>query len=118
MKFRIISILLVGALFIQCTPKRDIISENIRNAEIQLGMLLEACEEGDTIRIPASYQNDQIKFVPKDDWVSGFFAGSLWYMYELTGEEYYAEQARKHTEILHDIQFRITHTTISFAKTF
>ena len=95
----------MSALFIQCAPKRDIIRENIANAEIQLGMLLEACEEGDTIRIPASYQNDKIKFVRKDDWVSGFFAGSLWYMYELTGDEKWAEAARRHTDNLHDIQY-------------
>ena len=114
MKLRIISILIVGALFIQCAPKRDIIRENIANAEIQLGMLLEACEEGDTIRIPASYQNDKIKFVPKDDWVSGFFAGSLWYMYELTGDEKWAEAARRHTDNLHEIQYLKWHHDVGF----
>ena len=114
MKLRIISILLVSALFIQCAPKRDIIRENIANAEIQLGMLLEACEEGDTIRIPASYQNDKIKFVPKDDWVSGFFAGSLWYMYELTGDEKWAEAARRHTDNLHEIQYLKWHHDVGF----
>ena len=114
MKIRIISILIVGALFIQCAPKRDIIRENIANAEIQLGMLLEACEEGDTIRIPASYQNDKIKFVPKDDWVSGFFAGSLWYMYELTGDEKWAEAARRHTDNLHEIQYLKWHHDVGF----
>lgn len=114
MKFRIISILMAGALFVQCAPKRDIISENIQNAEIQLGMLLEACEEGDTIRIPASYQNGQIKFVPKDDWVSGFFAGSLWYMYELTGDEKWAEAARRHTDNLHEIQYLKWHHDVGF----
>lgn len=114
MKIRIISILLVSALFVQCAPERDIISENIQNAEIQLGMLLEACEEGDTIRIPASYQNDQIKFVPKDDWVSGFFAGSLWYMYELTGDEKWAEAARRHTDNLHEIQYLKWHHDVGF----
>lgn len=114
MKIRIISILLMSALFIQCAPKRDIIRENIANAEIQLGMLLEACEEGDTIRIPASYQNDKIKFVPKDDWVSGFFAGSLWYMYELTGDEKWAEAARRHTDNLHEIQYLKWHHDVGF----
>ena len=52
--------------------------------------------------------------MPTDDWVSGFFAGTLWYMYELTGEEYYAEQAQKHTEILHDIQFLKWHHDVGF----
>jgi hypothetical protein len=52
--------------------------------------------------------------VPTDDWVSGFFAGTLWYMYELTGDEYYAEQAQKHTEILHEIQFLTWHHDVGF----
>jgi uncharacterized protein YyaL (SSP411 family) len=35
-------------------------------------------------------------------------------MYELTGEEYYAEKAQKHTEILHDIQFLKWHHDVGF----
>ena len=35
-------------------------------------------------------------------------------MYELTGDEYYAEKAQKHTEILHDIQFLKWHHDVGF----
>ncbi len=111
--------LLLAALFItgmsvQCTDKRDIIEENIENAKAQLDYLIKASEANDTLRIPSTFRNGEIDFVPTDDWVSGFFAGTLWYMYELTGEEYYAEQAKKHTEILHDIQFLKWHHDVGF----
>ena len=114
MKNRFLFVLLLGALSIQCTQKKDIIQENVENAKAQLAYLIEAAEAGDTLRIPSTYKNGEIEFVPTDDWVSGFFAGTLWYMYELTGDEYYAQQAQKHTEILHDIQYLEWHHDVGF----
>lgn len=114
MKSRFIPFLVLAALSIQCTCRQDIIQENIENAKAQLAHLIEAAEAGDTVRIPSTYRDGEVKFVPTDDWVSGFFAGTLWYMYELTGEEYYAEQAQKHTEILHDIQYLTWHHDVGF----
>lgn len=97
-----------------CSVRPDIIKDNIANAEIQTGLLMEASEEGDTVRIPSSYQNGEIVYVPADDWVSGFFAGTLWYMYELTGDEKWAEHARMHTEVLEDIQYLTWHHDVGF----
>ena len=56
----------------------------------------------------------EIVYVPTDDWVSGFFAGTLWYMYELTGDEMWAGHARKHTEILDSIQYLTWHHDVGF----
>lgn len=114
MKIKFITLILAAAAIAACSPENDIIQDNVANAEVQLSALLEACEEGDTIRIPATYQDGKIKFVPKDDWVSGFFAGTLWYMYELTGDEKWAEHARKHTENLSEIQFLKWHHDVGF----
>lgn len=76
------------------------------NASLQLKFLVNECEEGDTLRIPMSIKPDgSLKFVPTTSWVSGFFPGTLWYMYEYTGDEYWAEHARKYTEILDGIQY-------------
>lgn len=76
------------------------------NASSQLKHLIDECEEGDTVRIPMTIKPDgNIKFVPTTSWVSGFFPGTLWYMYEYTGDEYWAEHARRHTEILDKIQY-------------
>lgn len=110
----LLAALLITGMSVQCTDKRDIIEENIENAKAQLDYLIKASEANDTLRIPSTFRNGEIDFVPTDDWVSGFFAGTLWYMYELTGEEYYAEQAQKHTEILHDIQFLKWHHDVGF----
>ena len=114
MKIRLFSLLLIAALTVSCTDRNDIIQENIKHAEAQLAHLIKAAEAGDTLRIPSTFKHSEIEFVPTDDWVSGFFAGTLWYMYELTGKEYYAEQAQKHTEILHDIQFLKWHHDVGF----
>lgn len=37
------------------------------------------------------------------DWTSGFFPGSLWYAYELTGDEALKEQAIRYTNMLYPI---------------
>ena len=128
MNTKLISLFAFAALALSCGPKQkekafepimdgpvaDIIKENVEHAEKQLAYLISASEEGDTLRIPSTFKAGAIEFVPTDDWVSGFFAGTLWYMYELTGNEIYAEQAQKHTEILHEIQFLKWHHDVGF----
>lgn len=43
------------------------------------------------------------------DWTCGFFPGSLWYMYELTGNKKLESQARRFTIALDSVQY-FTHT--------
>lgn len=44
------------------------------------------------------------------DWTSGFFPGSLWYAYELTGDEELKAQAIKYTNLLNPVRkFKDTH---------
>lgn len=115
--YDIASCLAVGAvslLAVGCGHKTDIIAENISNAEVQLSALMAASEEGDTLRIPSTYKDGEIRFVPEDDWVSGFFAGTLWYMYELTGDRMWAEHARMYTEVLDSIQHLTWHHDVGF----
>ncbi|WP_418982942.1 glucuronyl hydrolase [Alistipes sp.] len=99
----------------QTAPKRAaIIDQNVAVAERQIGMLADSSETGGVIRIPSTYKNGRIDYVPTDDWVSGFFAGTLWYMYELTGDEAWAARAQKHTEILDSIQYLKWHHDVGF----
>lgn len=116
MKFTItaIVVLLGTMLSVGCGHRADIIEENITNAEVQLSALLAASEADGIVRIPSTYRDGKVRFVPTRDWVSGFFAGSLWYMYELTGDEKWAEGARRHTEHLHDIQYLTGHHDVGF----
>ena len=44
------------------------------------------------------------------DWTSGFFPGSLWYLYEMTGDEQLKENAVKYTNMLNPVRyFKDTH---------
>ncbi len=115
MKKTVLSVLALLALLCgSCDRDAKLVEENIANAEVQLSALLAQSLEGEQVRIPSSYRDGQVRFVPTRDWVSGFFAGSLWYMYELTGEEKWAEAARTHTEHLHDIQYLTGHHDVGF----
>ena len=114
MRSGLLNIMILAATVMSSCNRNDIIKENIGHAKEQLAYLIEAAESDSTLRIPSTFKNGKVVFVPAKDWVSGFFAGSLWYMYELTGDEYYAEKAQKHTEILHDIQYLTSHHDIGF----
>ena len=99
-------------VFLSCENRND--DTKVSLAAEQLELLLNDSEAGDTLRIPSSYKDGQVQFVPVDDWVSGFFAGELWYMYELTGDEKWAESARKFTEVLSPIQYLTWHHDVGF----
>lgn len=40
-----------------------------------------------------------------NDWTSGFFPGSLWYAYELTGDQALKDQAIKYTNMLNPVRY-------------
>lgn len=48
------------------------------------------------------------------DWTSGFFSGSLWYLYSLTGDEKWKTLAKKYTEALKQQQYITSHHDIGF----
>jgi unsaturated chondroitin disaccharide hydrolase len=52
--------------------------------------------------------------IPKDDWMSGFFPGILWYIYEHTRDENLANQARKWTQSLERQKYLTKHHDIGF----
>ena len=67
MKIRLISMLLLAAFTVGCADRGDIIKENIEHAKAQLQYLIDASEADDTLRIPSTFKNGAIEFVPTDD---------------------------------------------------
>ncbi|AXT51587.1 glucuronyl hydrolase [Aquimarina sp. BL5] len=71
----------------------------------------------DSLAFPRSAgENGSIKKVPSKDWTSGFFAGSLWLIYEITGDDKYSDKAKKWTAFIekeknndrtHDMGFKV-----------
>ncbi len=74
--------------------------------------------EVDSMSFPRSYniEREAIKKVPSSDWTSGFFPGTLWLMYGMTGDEAYRIRAEQWTQYIekekwndrtHDMGFKI-----------
>lgn len=114
MRKKLLGIALLASAVFACTSKNDIVNDNISFAEKQLAGLIAESEEGDTVRFPSTVKDGKVVFVPMRDWVSGFFAGTMWYMYELTGNEDYAVHAQKQTEALRDLQYFTSHHDVGF----
>lgn len=65
---------------------------------------------------PRSLRDGKMFIVPSRDWTSGFFPGNLWFMYELTGEDFFRVKAAEFTariereklnDMTHDMGFKI-----------
>lgn len=73
---------------------------------------------------PRTIENGKLKLVRARDWTSGFFAGNLWMVYELTGDEKWKKHALEYTLPLeqeqwdggtHDLGFKMFN---SFGKAY
>ena len=72
---------------------------------------------GDSLRNPRNIDtNGNIRFVPSSDWTSGFYPGCLWYMYELTSDTIFKNEAiirtsiveqEKYNGVTHDMGFKL-----------
>lgn len=120
MKKQYFSLMLVLAFgfFNACrtSPEQgDWVGTSMQQAEEQLSYAINILD--DTLLYPRSINPDgSLHLVKPSDWTSGFFPGSLWYMYEYTEEEKWEEQARRWTAGLasqkdnrgtHDIGFML-----------
>jgi len=98
MKIKIVLGMAIVLLSISgCSDKKNsFIQENVVFAEGQLEHALDAMQEEG--RLPRSIKkNGELGTTGPYDWTSGFFPGSLWYLYELTGNEEWRTQADRTT---------------------
>lgn len=59
----------------------------------------------DTARVPRTFIEGQVKTVNTGDWTSGFYAATLWYLYEATGDKQFFEAAKQRQRILEKEQY-------------
>lgn len=113
-----ISIGLSLLIFIGCSPKQSkkkLITDNIENAIAQNTLQTDLIEKNGTFINPRTIdEKGNIVYVPIDDWTSGFFPGSMWYMYELTNDNKWKNLAEKYTETLDSIQYLTWHHDVGF----
>ncbi|MDR0700419.1 MAG: glycoside hydrolase family 88 protein [Tannerella sp.] len=95
--------------------KPDFISENIAFAREQIGGAINEIEKSGQILNPVKLNVDgTVYYCDYSDWRSGFFPGSVWYMYELTGDSSLLPLAKKYTEAIKDAQHLKWHHDIGF----
>lgn len=99
----------------QSAPSKDFVSENAEFAAKQISLQTDAIEKSGKILNPRTTEKDgSVSYVPIDDWTSGFFPGSMWYMYELTGDQKWVELGKKYTEDLDSVQYLTWHHDVGF----
>lgn len=113
-KTKILSIICAVAVFAGCAE--DSVSSHVEYADQQFRYLVTDCEPGDTATLlPRALSNDgELILETPEGWTCGFFPGSLWYMYELTGDQWWADKAVRHTEILENAQYHTGDHDIGF----
>ena len=97
----------------------------IQDAQIQTTLMLKEIEaaktewdakKGTPVSPRTLSSEGKLVLVPSKDWTSGFFPGVMWFLYELTGDKKWEEQARTFTAQLekeklnggtHDMGFKI-----------
>lgn len=91
------------------------VKKGVETATFQLKqMSAKLHDKTDKALFPRSVKDGQIKLVDGEDWTSGFFPGSLWYAYELTGDKQLLENARYYTNKLEPQQFFTGNHDIGF----
>jgi len=91
-----------------------LMEENISFAAEQYGLMLDKVEDSARIVNPKSFIEGKMKYIRPQEWTSGFFPGSLWYLYELTGDEKWKTMAVKYTEALDTIQYFTDNHDVGF----
>lgn len=85
------------------------VEENIRFAQQQIGRQIAVIEASGTFLNPVSVKPDNtMHYCDYSDWRSGYFPGSVWFLYELTKDEQYLTLARKYCRAIEDVQ-NLTH---------
>jgi len=87
------------------TEKENFIKENVEFATAQTTKMLEEIGEPTGDNYPRSTNKEgKTGVTGMYDWTPGFFPGSLWYLYELTGEDTWKDAAQKWTESLEPLK--------------
>ena len=93
----------------------SLVGENVKFAVSQIGLeVKEMDEKGKVLNPRTTYPDGSTRYNKVQEWTSGFFPGSLWYLYELTGDEKWENVARKVCESIDTVQYLTWHHDVGF----
>ena len=93
----------------------NIINNDINFSTRQYSLMLQQIGREGKVRIPKTIDKlGRMVYIPIDDWCSGFFPGSLCYLYQLTNDKSWFVQSKRFTEALDSIQYLTWHHDVGF----
>lgn len=103
----------VGKLYEKAeSTEKSWVEQSIENARRQIGLEIDTIEASGKVLNPVTLnENGQVYYCGFSDWRSGFFPGSVWYLYELTGDNTLLPVAQKYTEALDEAKNLLGITT-------
>lgn len=110
------AVLSCAVFLVSCTSrKQEFIADNVQFSTEQTKLMLNQVGEPTGKNYPRT-MNDKGELVTTSmyDWTPGFFPGSLWYLYELTGEDYWKGKAQDWTHSLEKLKTFTGHHDLGF----
>ncbi len=119
---RISQLVLLGFGLAACTslaterPLAAVIDEALATSARQYEWMLAHLPADAAKPLPRTFEHGQLVTISTRDWTSGFFPGSLWYLFEATGDAKWRASAEKFTTLLepeqhntgtHDVGFML-----------
>lgn len=119
---RFVLMLLAVILFYNCKDqqtKEDEIKPALNVIDVatqQYDVLYDSIQsrKGTKFYIPRAIKDGNIKYAQAYDWTSGFYAGSLWYLYKLSNDDKWKERALDYTTRLDSVQYYTGNHDIGF----
>lgn len=96
------------------TDKNRFVKSIVRTAVKQEKLQVAKIEKSGKILNPRTFENNKVTYVKMDDWTSGFFPGTMWYIYELTGKKSWKSYAKKYTEAIDSVKYLKWHHDVGF----
>ncbi len=111
--------ILVAGISMSCERKEDrkeaFINENIDFSVRQTSLMLENVGKPTGTNYPRTMDDEgRLVTTHMKDWTPGFFPGSLWYLYELTGDTLWRHHAEEWTHSLEPLKTFTGHHDLGF----
>lgn len=100
MKVNLLSLIITVVLTSACyreMPMQKLIDESLRSSVRQYSLMYDAMKAKPDLLPRTTDADGQLVTSNSGWWTSGFFPGSLWYLYEFTGEKYLLDAAGEMT---------------------
>jgi unsaturated chondroitin disaccharide hydrolase len=93
---------------------KDVIDSALATSAKQYEWMLAHLPADTAKPLPRTFEHGKLVTIPTHDWTSGFFPGSLWYLFEATGDAKWRASAEKFTVLLEPEQFNTKTHDVGF----